>query len=203
MNNKCKINFCIDNAESKGYCDRHYKQMRRNGYVHRYTPYDPNKIKIHNDYAIVYLKDRKGETIGESLIDIEDVKKVSELKWSMNNGYARNKNSGYMHRMIMDYPDGKQIDHINGNKLDNRKENMRIVTNQQNSWNSRIYSNNTSGHTGVYWFKQRKKWVSGINVDGKFINLGYTSDKKIAVKRRIEAEEKFFGAYKRERGIEK
>lgn len=77
----------------------------------------------------------------------------------------------YAHRIIWlfvfgDFPKF-QIDHKNGNRSDNRLRNLREVTNQQNSMNSTIYKNNTSGRKGVWMEKSTGLWVSQIKMDGK------------------------------------
>ncbi|WP_252233758.1 HNH endonuclease [Clostridium sp. ZS1] len=82
-----------------------------------------------------------------------------------------------MHRFIMNPPSNKLIDHINGNKLDNRKCNLRIVNKSQNAMNSKKPKNNTSGVKGVYWDKRSKKWEASIQVNMKKKSLGYFKNK--------------------------
>jgi hypothetical protein len=74
------------------------------------------------------------------------------------------------HRLAWIYMYGylpKYIDHINGQRDDNRIINIREVSNQQNSLNSKISKNNTSGIKGVYWDKSRNKWTVRLSIDGK------------------------------------
>jgi hypothetical protein len=74
------------------------------------------------------------------------------------------------HRLAWIYMYGylpKYIDHINGQRDDNRIINIRKVSNQQNSLNSKISKNNTSGIKGVYWDKSRNKWTVRLSIDGK------------------------------------
>ena len=81
------------------------------------------------------------------------------------------------HRLIWLYVNGKlpdnSIDHINGRPLDNRIENLRDVTHQENQKNRSKNCNNTSGHIGVYWHKGAEKWRAYIRVDGVKQHLGY------------------------------
>ena len=81
------------------------------------------------------------------------------------------------HRLIFLYEYGRlpdnDIDHINGKPLDNRIENLRDVTTQENNKNKRKQSNNTSGHMGVSWHKGVEKWQAQIQVDGVVMYLGY------------------------------
>jgi hypothetical protein len=74
--------------------------------------------------------------------------------------------------MGLEYGDGKSVDHINGNPLDNRRENLRICTQQENSWNQRKRRTNTCGFKGVYWDKGAKKYQAQICKDGKRKYLG-------------------------------
>ena len=88
-------------------------------------------------------------------------------------------------------PDDMYVDHIDGNGLNNRLTNLRVVTKQDNARNQKTRSNNTSGTMGVYWSKSSKKWKVGIMVNGgKALHLGYYEDKDEAIKVRKEAEVK-------------
>lgn len=80
-----------------------------------------------------------------------------------------------------------QIDHINGNKLDNCISNLRVVTNQENSRNRKRNRNNTTGVTGVYFNKQNGKWVATIFVDGKLICLRCADTGKAHFEHKIDA----------------
>lgn len=101
----------------------------------------------------------------------------------------------YAHRVAYaiyhgEWPDD-QIDHINGKRSDNRISNLRAVTRQENGRNQKRYSTNTSGVTGVYWFKQTQKWVAQIIVNGKNIHLGYFDCFLAASMVRLKAEADF------------
>lgn len=113
------------------------------------------------------------------------------------NGYIRIVISGdkyYAHRLAYFYyykvwPDF--IDHINGDRSDNRISNIRNVDKPENARNKRISSRNTSGVQGVCWYKKSKKWVAKITHQGKSINIGYYLDKVDAIKARKDAEAKY------------
>ncbi len=79
----------------------------------------------------------------------------------------------------MDSPKSK-VDHKNGNKLDNRKENLRLSTHSQNGCNRGKQVNNSSGLKGVTWNKERLAWHAQIGVRGKRIHLGYFSNPGLA-----------------------
>ena len=93
-------------------------------------------------------------------------------------GYKRlmiNAKSYLVHRIVFLMHKGylpKTIDHINGDRLDNRVENLRAVTANQNQHNRKINSNSTSGFKGVSWCKTHKHWRAAIKLEGKKINLG-------------------------------
>lgn len=76
----------------------------------------------------------------------------------------------YLHRYITKAPDGMQVDHINGNRLDNRSKNLRICTNQQNNWNK---GPRKGKYKGVHWSKTHKRWVAQITENYKTRHLGH------------------------------
>ena len=86
-----------------------------------------------------------------------------------------------------DYPTG-QIDHINGNRLDNSPENLRDVVNAENAKNMAMKANNMSGVTGVYRHNMTGKWCAQINAFGKTVGLGLFTSKRDAVIARKAAE---------------
>jgi hypothetical protein len=102
------------------------------------------------------------------------------------------------HQLVAVPPPGKIIDHkVHGTAtfVDNRRSNLRFVTNSQNMMNQAIRVDNKSGVTGVYLNKQSGKWVARICVEGKEFFLGYHTLKKNAIKARKRAEKKYFGKY--------
>lgn len=134
-------------------------------------------------------------------IDIEDWVKCKDYCWLINDyGYVTTGIDGkfiQLHRFIMNPPKGMLIDHINGDPTDNRKSNLRIVTQQQNSMNHTMSNRNTSGHTGVYWEKGWNKWTASISYKKEYIYLGHFNNLEDAIKARQEAEKKYFGEYRR------
>lgn len=87
--------------------------------------------------------------------------------------------------------DPNQIDHIDGNPSNNRTENLRSVSQNENLKNSKIHKYNTSGTTGVRYYKPRKKWNARININSESKHLGYFSDKQDAISARKTAEIKY------------
>jgi hypothetical protein len=134
------------------------------------------------------------------LIDEEDRELLENIgKWYISDkGYVRktirfvegtqekDKNIS-MHRFIWEkrfgsIPNKEQIDHINGNRLDNRKENLRRVTNQENQWNQ-------TKAKGYRWHKEAKKYQAQIGFNDKVINLGFYDTEEEAAKAYLEAKE--------------
>lgn len=120
------------------------------------------------------------------LIDDEDFDRVSRAKWSGyqagKNRYARATSCTHvpsrlkdMHRFIMWAKPGQVTDHVNGDTHDNRKQNLRFVTRQQNSWNSRrpTFPGKTSRFKGVAWDRHRGGWLAGITFKGERHDIGY------------------------------
>lgn len=104
------------------------------------------------------------------------------------------------HRLAFLYMTGsipKLVDHIDGNPSNNKWDNLRAATNQQNSQNSGKSKNNTSGYTGVCWDKNNNKWLVSIMVDRKSLFLGRFSELDDAIEARKVAEIKYFGDYRR------
>ena len=85
-----------------------------------------------------------------------------------------------MHRVLLKAEKGVQIDHINHNKLDNQKENLRLVTQQENFWNTPIRKTNTTGYKGVSIEKRTGKFIAQIVFNGKQKYLGSFSEKEKA-----------------------
>ena len=149
---------------------------------------------LHEEKGYVEGRFHNGETF---YIDYEDFEKVSKYFWTYCNGYARKSNNRQpMHRFVLGLGEAErykiEVDHINRNRLDNRKSNLRIVTRQENMYNKSEYKNNTSGIKGVKWNKDRQKWQVQINHNKKRIHFFFFSDLEEAKKGRLEEEKKYF-----------
>lgn len=141
-----------------------------------------------------------------AIVDSEDYDRLLTYKWHFYDGYARRSQwvSGdrtskgiYMHHEILGVtPGGKfVVDHINGNSLDNRKENLRVVTQQQNLFNSRPHRKALSKYKGVSWHKPRGKWRAKIMLNGRSHHIGYFCTEIDAALAYNEYAQKMFGEY--------
>ena len=139
------------------------------------------------------------------LIDAEDFPAVSQRTWSLGKrGYPVSHTSRKMpggarteplHRYLMKPEPGYEVDHISGNKLDNRRKNLRICSHQQNMFNQRIRCTNSSGYQGVSYHKKAEKYEAYISRDGKKIYLGLFISAEAAAAARDCAASKLYGEY--------
>lgn len=177
-------------------CGKHYQQFKKHGKIGR-SKYDPNKIKLYEDYAVIELYNNNNEVVGEAIVDIDCIDIVKSYKWCLDkNGYVKNSKQEYLHRVIVNTTN-LYVDHINGNTLDNRKNNLRICTNADNlKHRVNLPINNTSGILGIRYRKDRNKWYAEIQSNGEKINLGSYITKEEAIRARLNAEIKYFKEYK-------
>jgi len=139
-----------------------------------------------------------------AIVDDKDYELLSKHKWSVSSaGYAKrsikkgkDQKTIYLHRFIMNVPQDMEIDHINGDRLDNRKWNLRICTAHENRMNTgNVRENKTSKYKGVCWDKIRKKWFSQITVRNKCIKLGRYNDEIDAAMVYDKMAIRYFGEY--------
>lgn len=164
-----------------------------------------NEYDLSGKYGIGYTN--KGE---EFYFDIEDYDKIKDYCWwkhhtgyIMTNAIQENgkRKIIYLHKVVMDctYSGRLQIvDHINGNKEDCRKCNLRYATAQQNNRNRKVRKNNTSGYNGVQWNRWHKVWEVSIGIDYKRTYVGTSKDLNEAIRLRQEAEKKYYGDWVRD-----
>lgn len=120
-------------------------------------------------------------------VSSEDFEYLSQFKWSYqehhSGGYAkRGVTTGIryasgkfkvrtidMHREIMNAQKGQQVDHVNFDRLDNTRENLRLCNANQNTAHRRVHKNSKSGYKGVWWIEAKRKWIVMIKKDHKYV----------------------------------
>lgn len=139
------------------------------------------------------------------LFDEDDYELVSQYHWHVDGvGYARTNiwrdgrkyAAPRMHRLVMGVTDTSvHVDHINGNKLDNRKSNLRLCDRRQNLQNRTKQANNQSGYKGVVYDKARCRWKAEIGYNGKRKHLGRFDSAEEAYAAYCEAAVKYHGEF--------
>lgn len=151
MERKCfvcnKDAYCM--ADGMPLCHKHRSQWYRHHEFNDKTIFAPNDYIYHNDYAEIILRNKKCEDVGHAIIDLDDVEKCQKYKWHIShskyviatipNGTKSSNEKMHLHRLITGY-NGTEfvVDHINRNPLDNRKCNLRVVTQQINATNNKF-----------------------------------------------------------------
>lgn len=135
-----------------------------------------------------------------ALVDDDLFEVLSSYTWSMSGGevgsrYAYTKGAKYMHRLVIGAAKGQCVDHINGNSLDNRRENLRVCTQQENRRNSRKRTPGASHFKGVMRVKNRDAWKAAIKYDNKVRYLGYFKSEVEAALAYNEAAKEHFGEF--------
>lgn len=155
------------------------------------------------------MKKIKLSTGHYTLVDDVDFERLSQYRWQLHSGgYAfraayipasksitgkKRRKTVYMHRLIMDNPENKMIDHINKDKLDNRRTNLRVVTASQNQMNSR--RRQASGFKGVYYVKERNIYRVILGFKHKAKTVGWFKNKIEAAKAYNSAALELYGEY--------
>ena len=137
-----------------------------------------------------------------TIVDDEDFDELNKYKWCISaSGYAvrnRSRKIGkillYMAKEILPCSTGIVVDHINGNKLDNRKKNLRRCTQAENSRN-RHSTGGFSGIRGVTWHPQSRKWRALIMLNGKSVHIGLFEIKEDAGRAYDKKSKELFGEF--------
>jgi len=173
----CNIINCKTIVYAKQMCSRHYRQILHFGKIKR-TKFDPNEIFIKNNECKMYLYNNEGEIIASTFFDLEFLEEVKKYKWyrqkAPHTHYVltninQNKKER-LHGLILPCEEPYEVDHKDHDGLNNRLENLRIVTRLGNAENQK---NNVSGYPGVCWHKRDQIWFSYIQVNYKRVSLGY------------------------------
>jgi hypothetical protein len=133
-----------------------------------------------------------------AVIDAEDWPELAQHKWHAKlcsgKWYAATRKGPrgacrviYMHRLLLAAPDGQQVDHKDGDGLNNTRSNIRLATIQQNHWNVPQRKGGSSRFIGVYRDRSRNKWMARIRINYRAVNLGRFDDELAAARAYDEA----------------
>lgn len=140
-----------------------------------------------------------------TILDDDDYEEFKEYPWRESQyGYAivckafnKRSHTFMLHREIAKPPKTMSVDHINGDTLDNRKSNLRVVTHGENMRNQKMRINNSSGYKGVSWHTVRDKWRARVHFEGKEYHVGLFEDKHEAARAYNKKARELFGEYAR------
>lgn len=146
-----------------------------------------------------------------ALIDEEDAELVNQYRWFLNASHCVERTIYYavahgprrngprdffaMHRIIVGAPPTVEVDHINGDGLDNRRSNLRQCTSSQNKWNFTKRDGTSSRFRGVTWNRVTRKWRAQLQVKGKQITIGDFQDEEAAAAAYDGMARKHFGEF--------
>lgn len=159
-----------------------------------------NKVELEGNIAVITIKRSNGDI--RFIIDDKDLGKVSKYTWwyieDRKQIYSLKHVNGkrvyvWLWRYLLDAPKGLDVDHINRNRLDNRRINLRLCTRSQNLRNQPRKHNNSSGFKGVH--KHRDKWTACIWSLGKYYYIGQYDNPVDAARAYNEKAKEILGEY--------
>lgn len=187
----CSVAGCDEPFLARGMCRLHYGRWRGNGTTERISPAGENRYDA-LDLLTGRLTVVRGEGSEHSFTyDLADHQLVSQHTWHVNaGGYATTAVGGrkarrgvFLHRLLLGLApgDGRVGDHINGDRTDNRRANLRIADHRLNAANQAIINQRgSSEYRGVCWDKSKGKWKAYTRVDGLMHNLGHFDSEREA-----------------------
>lgn len=160
-------------------------------------------IKLFDDYGILFIDNTS------FFFDIEDLSVIRSKNWYKDKDgyliysyfYSGKPHFVRFHRIVMNAKSEQIVDHINKNRADNRKKNLRVCNRAENDRNRGVYITNTSGITGVHYDRKRDKWVASITYNCKRIFIGRYEFKEEAIKARLLRETELFKDFAPQRAL--
>lgn len=193
MSNICTTTNCTRKIYGHKMCEKHYDQVRAHGKTY-ISKYDPRPHVANGDVALIPLGAEARQ--GYAIVDIADAW-VDKYKWTVANGYpctSINNKTARLPRVILEPKEGFHVNHINHDKLDNRRSNLRICLQGENNWNKSIRKNNRTGYKGVV-LSPAKTYISQIKFKGKVTYLGRHQKATDAARAYNEAAKKLYGEF--------
>lgn len=183
----CAFPGCTRSHAAKGLCAVHRRQQRKGQDL---RPIGGNRIEVLPDEsAFVFLLDLKGKEKASTRVSAQDLDFIRGRKWSLtSDGYVRCGCGQLMHRLLAQPPKGMEVDHINGNRLDNRRENLRVVKRSLGNQNLKGWS--SSGYRNVH--KKRDKWQVVVVACGTAHRGGVFEDIEEAAQAARELRQRLF-----------
>lgn len=191
MRSSCSFNNCEKPVVGRGWCNRHYLQARKFG-APRLTSRDPNPAYIKGRVAFLSLLDKTGRKVATTKVNVDDLAGVQAYRWHLHpTGYVTSiryaretKTAGHLHRFLMGTPErGKEVDHINRDRLDNRRSNLRFATRSQNA------VNRVKRAKGVY--KEGSRWRAYVKKGQKLTTKSFGTKREALVWRTERMREMF------------
>lgn len=178
---RCRRTFPRSHYGQHPTTPKYLDQLCRECRAHRDRKAIPNPADPLSESALIPLT--KGQF---AIVDADLAEYLSQWQWYAAEtpqgfyavrheytGTGRQKRPVWMHRAVIDAPHDVEVDHRDGDRLNNRRSNLRIATTAQNQANRGPSTTNTSGYRGVTWHKVHRKWQASIKRGGKFHFLGY------------------------------
>lgn len=185
----CEIATCQRPHLARGYCTQHYQRWKKTGDAETPSIRARRPAIIEGDIARIPIG--INAKYGYAIVNADMAYLADKHNWHIHgkDEYVSTGKSTFLHHLVIGRPPkGMITDHINRNKMDNRRENLRHATYSVNGFNVDLHLNNTSGTSGVYYNKRDRRWVAEIGLNNKKRRLGgfITKDEAIAARKLAE-----------------